>query len=80
MERSGEKEMEIDLSLKLEHMEAAQDQSKMQTDDNQHHHHKAVDLQDKEYQQTSMAATGEVEVEDSTSLQRHSKAEEVATL
>ncbi|MBA0760284.1 hypothetical protein Gotri_023038, partial [Gossypium trilobum] len=81
MGRSEEKEMEIDLSLKLdtkqEHMEAVKDQSKMQRDDNQH---KAVDLQDKEDQQTSMAATGEVEVEDSAPLQGHSKAEELSML
>ncbi|KAA3465440.1 putative WRKY transcription factor 9 [Gossypium australe] len=79
MGRSEEKEMEIDLSLKLntkqEHMEAVKDQSKMQRDDNQH---KAVDLQDKEDQQTSMAATGEVE--DSAPLQGHSKAEELSML
>ncbi|MBA0607710.1 hypothetical protein Godav_019976 [Gossypium davidsonii] len=81
MGRSEEKEMEIDLSLKLdtkhEHMEAVKGQSKMQRDDNQH---KAVDLQDKEDQQTSMAATGEVEVEDSAPLQGHSKAEELSML
>ncbi|KAK8370753.1 hypothetical protein V6Z12_A01G198800 [Gossypium hirsutum] len=81
MGRSDEKEMEIDLSLKLdtkqEHMEAVKHPSKMQRDDNQH---KAVDLQDKEDQQTSMAATGEVEVEDSAPLQGHSKAEELSML
>ncbi|XWS62552.1 hypothetical protein CRYUN_Cryun06bG0021000 [Craigia yunnanensis] len=84
-----EREMEIDLSLKIdakeeeeeeeeEDMEEAKDCKMQEDDDNQEE--KAVDLQDKE--ETAMAATGEVEdvAPLELSLQENSKTEELSVL